>query len=100
MADHPAAAASKPGDHHPKEVKSPKFIEKTKEEIESLFHHKSPESPHHDRHRKETHGTSEDIDESTSVDEIKAPNLFERIKEEVEAIVGAMHQKKDSKDDK
>lgn len=93
MADHPSAA-SNTEDHHPKEVKSPNFVERAKEAMESLFHHKSP------RHHKETHGTSDDIDESTSVNEIKAPNVFERVKEEVEAIAGAFHQKKDSTDDK
>ncbi|XP_021720515.1 uncharacterized protein LOC110688134 [Chenopodium quinoa] len=97
MADHPAAASNTEDTHPKKEVKSLDFFEKTKEEIEALFHHKSPASP---RHRKETHGTSGDIDESTPVDEIKAPNVFERVKEEVEAIVGAILPKKDSKDDK
>lgn len=74
------------------EVKSPNFIQRAKEEIEALFHHKSP------RHHKETHGTSGKIDEKTPVNEVKAPNVFERVKEEVEAIVGAVHQKKDSRD--
>ncbi|XP_015696487.1 uncharacterized protein LOC102720905 isoform X2 [Oryza brachyantha] len=64
-------------------------------------------------HDKETHGTSSDITNKTSVDKVKAPNLFERAKEEVEALVGAVHNKmehnssprgnndlhKDSKDD-
>ena len=78
-----------------KEAKSPNLSERAKEEIEAAFHHKS--SPLHD---KETHGTSNDIDESTSVSEVKGPNVFERVKEEFEAIVEAMHPKKDSEDHK
>lgn len=47
-------------------------------------------------HHKETHGTSNDIDENTPVDEVKAPSVFERAKEEIEAIVEAIHHKKES----
>lgn len=70
-------------------MKSPNLIERAKEEIEAVFHGgKSP------RHHKETHGTSDDIDETTQVDEVKAPNVFERVKEEIEAVVEAVHPKK------
>ncbi|BBG98838.1 hypothetical protein Prudu_008338, partial [Prunus dulcis] len=58
----------------------------------SLGHH-ADKSP---KHHKETHGTSDDIDETTPVDEVKGPGVFERIKEEVEAIVEAIHPKKES----
>ena len=44
-------------------------------------------------HGKETHGTSSDINENTSVDEVKGPNLLERAKEEIEALAGAVHTK-------
>jgi len=46
-------------------------------------------------HGKETHGTSSDINENTSVDEVKGPNLLERAKEEIEALAGAVHEKED-----
>ena len=46
-------------------------------------------------HGKETHGTSSDINENTSVDEGKGPNLLERAKEEIEALAGAVHEKED-----
>ncbi|KAK9101378.1 hypothetical protein Scep_024808 [Stephania cephalantha] len=75
------------------DVKAPNVIERAKEGIEAFLHFKkSPEHQHH----KETHGTSEDIDEDTPVGEVKAPNVFERAKEEVEAIVQAIHPKKES----
>lgn len=71
------------------DVKSPNLLGRAKEEIESTFHaEKSP------RHHKETHGTSNDIDESTPVDEVKGPSLFERVKEEIEALAEAVHPKK------
>ena len=63
-------------------MKSPNIIERAKEEIQAIAH-----SP---KHHKETHGTSEDIDEDTPVNEVKGPNVFERVKEEVEAIIGAV----------
>ncbi|CAL0308713.1 unnamed protein product [Lupinus luteus] len=72
-------------------AKSPNFLERAKEEIESVFHH--DKAPKHD---KETHGRSDDIDEETSADEIKAPGVFERVKEEFEAVVEAIHPKKES----
>lgn len=56
--------------------------------------HHSEKSPHHE---KETHGTSDDIDENTPIDEVKGPSVFERVKEEVEAVVEAIiHPHKDS----
>lgn len=41
-------------------------------------------------HDEETHGTSDDIDQNTPVDEIKAPSVIQRVKEEVEAVAGAV----------
>ncbi|KFK43932.1 hypothetical protein AALP_AA1G193200 [Arabis alpina] len=41
-------------------------------------------------HEKETHGTSEDIDDKTKVDHVKGPGVLGRMKEEVEAIVDAV----------
>ncbi|CAG7869182.1 unnamed protein product [Brassica rapa] len=51
-------------------------------------------------HEKETHGTSEDINEKTRVDDVKGPGVFGRMKEEVEAIVDAVTPSKSSADDK
>ncbi|KAJ8756076.1 hypothetical protein K2173_024623 [Erythroxylum novogranatense] len=77
-----------------KGAKGPNLIERAKEEIEAMLHpDKSP------RHHKETHGTSDDIDENTSTDEVKAPNVFERVKEEVEAITETIHPNKEKKKD-
>lgn len=74
-----------------KDVKAPNLFERAREEIEAITHtNKSP------RHHKETHGTSNDIDEDTPLDEVKGPNVFERVKEEIEAVVEAIHPKKDS----
>ncbi|CAN1286523.1 hypothetical protein LINPERPRIM_LOCUS19334 [Linum perenne] len=73
----------KHGKHH-------NFIEKAKEKIEKVIH-----SPRRHRHDKETHGTSNDIDETTSVDEVKGPNVFQRAKEEIEALVETIHPKKE-----
>ncbi|VVA91658.1 unnamed protein product [Arabis nemorensis] len=55
-----------------------------KEEKQSMFH------------GKETHGTSEDIDDKTRVDDVKGPGVLERMKEEMEAIVDAVTPKKSS----
>ncbi|XBI80942.1 hypothetical protein VPH35_089954 [Triticum aestivum] len=44
-------------------------------------------------HKKETHGTSDDISENTPVEKVRGPNLFERTKEEIEALVAAVHDK-------
>ncbi|KAL5160246.1 hypothetical protein HKD37_07G017804 [Glycine soja] len=74
-----------------RKVKTPNIFERAKEEIEAVFHR--DKSPHH---HKETHGTSDDIDEGTSPDEIKAPGVFERVKEEIEAVAEAIHPKKES----
>ncbi|KAF4371495.1 hypothetical protein F8388_002023 [Cannabis sativa] len=63
-------------------VETPNFIEKTKQKIEEIIHHEK--SPH--QHHRETHGTSDDIDENTPIDEVKGPNIFERAKEEIEAV--------------
>ncbi|TXG68522.1 hypothetical protein EZV62_003457 [Acer yangbiense] len=75
-----------------KDAKAPNIFERAKEEIEAVFH--SQKSP---RHTEETHGTSNDIDKDTPIDEVKGPNVFERVKEEVEALVEAIHPKKESK---
>ena len=72
-----------------KGIKEPNLIERAKEEIKAVI-----SSPRHD---KETHGTSDDIDEDTPIDEVKGPSVFERVKEEVEAIVEAIHPKKESR---
>lgn len=72
-----------------KDVKSPNLIEPAKEEVETVF--PSQKSPRHD---KETHGTSDDIDASTPVDEVKGPSFFHRMKEEIEAVVGSVFPKK------
>ncbi|KAF8047490.1 hypothetical protein N665_3001s0005 [Sinapis alba] len=50
-------------------------------------------------HEKETHGTSDDINEKTRVDDVKGPGVFGRMKEEVEAIVDAVTPSKTSVDD-
>ena len=44
-------------------------------------------------HDKETHGTSSDIIEKTSVEKVKGPDLLEWAKEEIEALAGAVHTK-------
>lgn len=75
-----------------KDVKSPNLIERAKEEVEAVIH--SEKSPQHD---KETHGTSDDIDESTPVDEVKGPSFFHRMKEEIEAVVESVLPKKKNK---
>ena len=71
------------------DVKAPNLLERVKEEFQAITHSPS--------HHKETHGTSNDIDEDTPIDEVKGPNLFERAKEEIEAVVQslqAVHPKK------
>ncbi|EXB38867.1 hypothetical protein L484_027301 [Morus notabilis] len=73
------------------DVRKPNFIEKAKETIEKIMHHEK--SPHH--HHKETHGMSDDIDESTPIDEVKGPSVFERAKEEIEAVFQGIHPKKE-----
>ncbi|KAI3979322.1 hypothetical protein MKX01_020530 [Papaver californicum] len=73
------------------EVKAPNLMERAKEEITAISH--TDRSPKHD---KETHGTSDDIDENTKPEEIKGPSVFQRAKEEIEALVEAIHPKKES----
>ncbi|KAI4330691.1 hypothetical protein MLD38_028951 [Melastoma candidum] len=85
----PSSADSKDED-----VKTPNIFERAKEEIEAVFH--KDKSHEHPKHHKETHGTSEDIDENTPVDEIKGPSVVQRVREELEALVQAIHPKKDS----
>ncbi|KAK9726938.1 hypothetical protein RND81_05G247200 [Saponaria officinalis] len=96
MADKPASPSSHSSNHtSEKEVKSPNLIDRAKKGFDAAFHRKK--SP---RHHKETHGTSDDIDETTPVEAVKGPNVLQRVKEEVEAIVEAIHSKKESKDHK
>ncbi|KAK6147693.1 hypothetical protein DH2020_018605 [Rehmannia glutinosa] len=78
----------KPKKSEPHSEKVVKVSVKAKEEIESPRH-----KPHH---HKETHGTSNDIDENTPISEVKGPNMFERAKEEIEALIQTIHPKKDS----
>lgn len=74
-----------------KDVKAPNILERAKEEVDAMTH--AEKSPHH---HKETHGTSDDIDENTPIDGVKGPSVFERVKEEFEAIAEALHIKKRS----
>ncbi|KAL5579447.1 hypothetical protein UlMin_011889 [Ulmus minor] len=74
-----------------KSVKAPNILERGKEEIEAITQTTLP--------HKETHGTSDEIDENTRVDEVKGPSVFERVKEEIEAVVEAILPKKESKND-
>ncbi|XP_062024969.1 uncharacterized protein LOC133741048 [Rosa rugosa] len=68
-----------------------------KQEVKDcLSGHHAEKSPDHD---KETHGTSNDIDENTPIEEVKGPNVFERVKEEVEAVVEAIIHKDSSSHD-
>ncbi|KAF5816887.1 hypothetical protein HanXRQr2_Chr02g0046581 [Helianthus annuus] len=66
-------------------AKASNLIEKGKEENKK----KSPAS-----HDKETHGTSNDIDEDTPIEKVKGPGVLERTKEEIEAVVEAIHPNK------
>ncbi|KAL5757452.1 hypothetical protein ACOSP7_020063 [Xanthoceras sorbifolium] len=92
MAEQKPTSSGNPSGVEEKDVKSPNIFERAKEELETVFHYqKSP------RHTKETHGTSDDIDESTPIDEVKGPNVFQRVKEEVEALVETILPKKESK---
>ena len=72
-------------------VKEPNFIDRTKKKIEAITHHHKSSHNHH----KETHGTSDDIDEKTPIYDVKAPNVFERAKEEIEAVIESVHPKKE-----
>lgn len=75
-----------------KEAKAPNLLERAKEELEAIITNYENSQNHH----RETHGRSDDIDESTPIDSIKAPNVFERAKEEMEAIVETIISKKQS----
>ncbi|KAG6482705.1 uncharacterized protein LOC122016120 [Zingiber officinale] len=89
-------------------VRGPNVFERAKEEIEAIIEAVHPKkisdlepqeqevADNHKTHHKETHGTSNDIDENTPIDDVKGPNVFERAKEEIEAIVEAIHHKKES----
>ncbi|KAI7750669.1 hypothetical protein M8C21_029513, partial [Ambrosia artemisiifolia] len=74
---------SEPTKSQEEEAKAPNLIEKGKEEVKK--------SASHD---KETHGTSNDIDEDTPVEKVKGPGILERTKEEIEAVVEAINPKK------
>ncbi|KAK9755965.1 hypothetical protein RND81_01G063200 [Saponaria officinalis] len=90
MADNPASSAtSHQSDHNHEEG-----IQSTNVTDRDLHHNKSPQ------HHSETHGTSDDIDETTPVEAVKGPSVFQRMKEEVEAVVEAILPKKDSEDPK
>lgn len=107
-----------------KKVKGPSVFGRAKEEIEAIVHtvHAKKESTYlvstpkkqglaekHNvkrenegnikksshYHHKETHGMSDDIDETTSIDEVKGPNVFQRTKEEIEAVIEAIQRKKE-----
>ncbi|KAG2321794.1 hypothetical protein Bca52824_015007 [Brassica carinata] len=41
-------------------------------------------------HHNETHGTSDNIDQNTAVDDVKRPGFFERVKEDIEAIISVL----------
>ncbi|KAF5743063.1 hypothetical protein HS088_TW09G01125 [Tripterygium wilfordii] len=73
-------------------AKAPNLTQSAKKETERIK--RGDNSPH--RHHHETHGRSDDIDESTPISEVKGPNIFERGKEEVEALIYAIHPKKES----
>ncbi|KAL6539233.1 hypothetical protein OROGR_011882 [Orobanche gracilis] len=78
-----------PDSHSDTHLKSPNAIDQAKEGKELAIHgDKSP------RHHKEMHGTSDDINESTPIDQVKGPSVFQRVKEEVEAVVEAVLPKK------
>lgn len=50
-------------------------------------------------HHRETHGTSDDIDEDTPANKVKGPNVFERAKEEIEALLGTIQSKDEANHD-
>ncbi|XP_019093668.1 PREDICTED: uncharacterized protein LOC109129628 [Camelina sativa] len=77
-----------------KTVKSPNVLERVKEEIQAMGHHDEKSRSHH---RKETHGTSDDIDQNTPIDDVKAPGFFQRVIEEIQAIFNAVTPKRSSK---
>ncbi|CAL0320287.1 unnamed protein product [Lupinus luteus] len=75
-----------------KNEKEENIFVRAKKEIKAIIHH--DKSQHH--HHKETHGTSDIIDENTPANEVKGPNVLERVKEEFEAVFQAIHPKKES----
>ncbi|XP_026665378.1 uncharacterized protein LOC103719530 isoform X1 [Phoenix dactylifera] len=68
-------------------VEAPNLADKANKEAKTLNRVKT--------HDKETHGTSNDIDENTPIEKVKGPGVFERAKEEIEALVGTIHPKKE-----
>ncbi|KAL4560056.1 hypothetical protein LXL04_032204 [Taraxacum kok-saghyz] len=71
------------------EAKARVLIDQGKEETKTIVgKEKSP------THEKETHGTSDDIDQETPIELVKGPGVLERAKEEIEAVVEAIHPKK------
>ncbi|XP_051152373.1 uncharacterized protein LOC127266236 [Andrographis paniculata] len=66
--------------------------DRAKENHHVVSHSRKTSSP---RHYKETHGTSNDIDEKTPVNEVKGPSILQRAKEEIEALAETIvHPKK------
>jgi hypothetical protein len=72
-------------------IEGPNFIERAKEKIEAITHHKSS-----NYHHKETHGTSDDIDERAPISDVKGPCVFHRAKKEIEVVIETFHPKKDN----
>ncbi|KAL1805236.1 uncharacterized protein LOC108192721 [Daucus carota subsp. sativus] len=70
---------------------TPPKVEVRKEHKEGAERMKSPH-----KHRRETHGRSDDFDANTPIDDFKGPNVFERAKEEFEALIDTIHHKKES----
>ncbi|KAK8948602.1 hypothetical protein KSP39_PZI005852 [Platanthera zijinensis] len=68
-------------------VKAPNLLERAKEKMEAVMHREKT-------HRKETHGTSDEIDENTPIEKVKGPNILERAKEEFQAIKGSVRPKR------
>lgn len=88
------AIHSKKNHRHDPPTKTPESVmeasnltEKANEEAKTLSRIKT--------HDKETHGTSNDIDENTPIEKVKGPSVLERAKEEIEALVGTIHPKKE-----
>ncbi|EOA35950.1 hypothetical protein CARUB_v10021211mg [Capsella rubella] len=76
-----------------KTVKSPNVLQRVNDELQAMGHREKSKSHHH----KETHGTSDDIDQNTPIDDVKGPGFFQRVKEEIEAILNAVTPKRFSK---
>ncbi|XP_074340361.1 uncharacterized protein LOC141678062 isoform X2 [Apium graveolens] len=71
----------------------PPNVEVKKEQKGGADKMKSPR-----KHRRETHGKSDDFDANTPISDFKGPNVFERAKEEFEALIDTIHPKKESSD--